>query len=67
MYYKISLLILIYIIYRTVCNKKTHAFWSKQPVSRDFINNEGLIGINPIFTINLTQNKFYELTRKSSS
>ena len=61
MYYKISLLILIYIIYRTVCNKKTHAFWSKQPVSRDFINNEGLIGINPIFTINLTQNKFYEL------
>ena len=43
--------ILIVFLYRKYFIKSNHKFWDKQPVSRNQIKKEGIVGINPKFNI----------------
>lgn len=51
-------LLFLCIIYIFLFKKKKHDFWDKQPVSRDYILNEGIISKNPKFNI-ILDNDFY--------
>ena len=55
------IIILIFIFkYLFLKTNKKHKFWDKQPVSRKYINNEGIISTNPIFNIILKNNMFFK-------